>query len=139
MSEAQYRIEVFLYAMLSSPMVLSFDLGTLVPSSASTSASAPVARSSSKAPSSLHSTVTSKPPPGNSTIDSRSRTAAARSSLNYNNNHNQSFTIALLLNKEIVAINQDKDGIMASKVFTYGRNPVGECVHLQHIVISVQL
>ena len=28
MSEGQYRIEVILYAMLSSPMVLSFDLST---------------------------------------------------------------------------------------------------------------
>ena len=29
MTQGQYRVEVFLYAMLSAPMVLSFDLSTL--------------------------------------------------------------------------------------------------------------
>ena len=29
MTESQYRIEMFLYAVLESPMVLSFDLATL--------------------------------------------------------------------------------------------------------------
>ena len=34
----------------------------------------------------------------------------------------QAFAKDLIMNKEIVAINQDKDAVMASKVYTNGRN-----------------
>jgi alpha-galactosidase len=67
MTEGQYRIEVFHYAVLSSPMVMSFDLSTL-------------------------------------------------------DTPKQAFTKSILTNRELIAINQDRDVVAASLVYTMGRN-----------------
>jgi alpha-galactosidase len=67
MTQGQYRIEVFHYAILASPMVLSFDVSTI-----------------------------STP--------------------------KQAFAKEILTNKEIIAINQDRDAVAGSLVYTMGRN-----------------
>lgn len=47
------------------------------------------------------------------------------------NSPKQNQTKDLLLNKEIIAVDQDPDVVMASKVYTEGRNPLGADVWIK--------